>query len=87
MNFSYEELYSMYGQFDTFISIVFHYGSDSHKNFGSTLMGVINYTLEERTELESILKKAKIPRTNKEIRLIPSELEFINQNKTQILYC
>ena len=85
MNFSYEELYSMYGQFDTFISIVFHYGSDSHKNFGSTLMGVINYTLEERTELESILKKAKIPRTNKEIRLIPSELEKLSVEQIEFL--
>lgn len=59
MNFSYEELYSMYGQYDTFISIVFHRGSESFHKFGSTLMGVIKYTLEERIELESILKKMK----------------------------
>lgn len=75
MNFSYEELYSMYGQYDTFISIVFHRNSDSFHKFGSTLIGVIKYTLEERTELESVLKQDEIPRTEKEIRFYPSELE------------
>jgi hypothetical protein len=85
MNFSYEELYSMYGQYDTFISIVFHRESDSYKNFGSTLMGGIKYTLEERIKLESVLKKTEIPRTESEIRFIPSELEKLEKEQIEFL--
>ncbi len=85
MNFSYEELYSMYGQYDTFISIVFHRESDSYNNFGSTLMGGINYTLQERTEIESTLKKEEVPRTEKHIRFIPSELEKLSTEQIEFL--
>jgi len=72
MNFSYEELYYMYGQYDTLITITFHYDSDSYKIFGSTLMGDIIYTEEERNELEALLKEQSVPRTEKKIRLLPS---------------
>lgn len=85
MNFSYEELYSMYGQYDTFISIVFHRDSASFHKFGSTLMGVSKYTLEERTELESILKTDEIPRTEKVIHFIPSELEKLSLEQVEFL--
>ena len=85
MNFSYEELYSMYGQYDTFISVVFHRDSDSFHKFGGTLMGVIKYTIEERTELESILKKDEILRTEKEIRFSPSELEKLSPMQLEFL--
>lgn len=85
MNFSYEELYSMYGQYDTFISIVFHRGSESFHKFGSTLMGVIKYTLEERTELENILKKDEIPRTENVIHFTPSELEKLSLEQIEFL--
>ena len=56
MNFSYEELYSMYGQYDAFIALDFHQGSEAYNKFGQSLMGTFKYTLEQREELEQLLK-------------------------------
>ena len=50
MNFSYEEIYSMYGQYDTFVSLDFHQGSEAYNKFGQSLMGTFKYTLEQRKE-------------------------------------
>ncbi len=62
--FSIEELYSMYGQYDKYISIEFHKYSESAKKFGSNIGGVIIYQKSEREQLESILSQNDIPRTN-----------------------
>lgn len=75
----------MYGQYDTFISIVFHRNSDSFNRFGGNLMGIIKYSLEERNDLESILKKDEIPRTKKEIHFIPSKLEKLSVEQVEFL--
>ena len=72
MNFSYEELYYMYGQYDTLITITFHYNSEAYQRFGGTLMGEIIYTEDERHELEALLKETTIPRSERKIRLLPS---------------
>ena len=56
MNFSYEEIYSMYGQYDTFVTLDFHQGSEAYNKFGQSLMGTFKYTLEQREELEQLLK-------------------------------
>ena len=74
MNFSYEELYFMYGQYDTLITITFQYNSEAYKIFGSTLMGDIIYTEDERNELEDLLKENPVPRTDRKIRLLPSSV-------------
>lgn len=74
MNFSYEELYSMYGQYDTFVSLEFHNGSESHQKYGQSLMGTFKYTLEQRAKLEEILKLKKIPRSKNRITFEPSIL-------------
>ena len=52
MNFSYEEIYSMYGQYDTFVSLEFKYGSEAYEKFGESLMGTFKYSLEQRESLE-----------------------------------
>jgi len=72
MNFSYEELYYMYGQYDALITITFHYNTDGYKTFGSTLMGDIIYTEDDRNELENLLKESPVPRSERKIRLMPS---------------
>lgn len=55
MNFSYEEIYSMYGQYDTFVTLDFHQGSEAYNKFGQSLMGTFKYTLEQREELEQFI--------------------------------
>jgi hypothetical protein len=78
MNFSYEELYYMYGQYDTLITITFHYNSDAYKIFGGTLMGDIIYTEGERNELEALLKEQPVPRSERKIRILPSTVVKIS---------
>ncbi len=47
-----EEIYAMYGQYDAFVSLDFHIGSEAYNKYEKTLMGVFKYTLEQREELE-----------------------------------
>lgn len=75
MNFSNEELYYMYGQYDTNISITFNYNSDGYHIFGKSLMGSIIYTEEERRDLENAIKAEPVERTDKKIRILPSVIE------------
>lgn len=74
MNFSYEEIYSMYGQYDTFVSIGFKYGSEAYEKLGESLMGTFKYTLKQRENLEKILNSKQIPRSSKRIIFEPSTL-------------
>ncbi len=59
MNFSHEEIFSIYGQFDKFVSIEFTYNSEEYQKFGFRLMGTFLFTLEERVELEKLLHLEK----------------------------
>lgn len=74
MNFSYEEIYSMYGQYDTFVSLEFKYGSEAYEKFGESLMGTFKYSLEQRESLEKKMNSKKIPRSSKRITFEPSPL-------------
>jgi len=78
MNFSYEELYYMYGQYDALITITFQYNSDAYQIFGGTLMGDIIYTEDERNELEQLLKALPVQRSERKIRLMPSSVVKIS---------
>ncbi|OFX44751.1 MAG: hypothetical protein A2X13_06315 [Bacteroidetes bacterium GWC2_33_15] len=82
MNFSNEELFSMYGQNDKFVRLEFHHESESFDKFGVSLMGTFKYIQAERDSLLQILSQEQIPRTEKKVLFIPSELE--NLTKTQI---
>lgn len=85
MNFSYEEIYSMYGQYDTFVALEFHYNTEECSRFGSRLMGVFLYTLEERRKLEEVLQQEQIPRTDSKIKFNPSQLESLSTENIEIL--
>lgn len=74
MKFSYEEIYSMYGQYDTFVTLEFHIGCESYQKYGQSLMGTFKYTLEQRDEMEKVLKLEKIPRSKKKVLFEPSIL-------------
>jgi hypothetical protein len=75
MNFSYEEIFSIYGQYDTFVMLDFHFDSEAYKTYKPTLMGTFKYTLEEREKLQTIIATDNIPRTSEYIKFVPSTLE------------
>lgn len=85
MNFSAEEIYSMYGQYDTFVTLEFKYNSDEYNRFGDRLMGVFLYTLEERKNYEEVLKSEHIPRTDTKIKFSPSSIEKLSDDNIEVL--
>jgi len=62
--FSVEELYYMYGQYDKFVGIEFHKFSDAAKNYGRNIGGIFIYGKDERKELDITINSDNIPRTN-----------------------
>lgn len=62
--FSIEELYYMYGQYDKFVGIEFHKFSDAAKKFGRNIGGIFVYGKNERKDLETTINSDNIPRTN-----------------------
>lgn len=80
MRFSYEELYFMYGQYDSFVQIHFCHDIESHQMFeGNYLMGTFRFTNPERIELEK-LRGTTPSRTEKRITFIPSELHSFSED-------
>lgn len=73
MNFSNEEIYSMYGQYDRLVNVEFHIASEGYKKFGASIMGTFKYTEEERNSIIAILKQDEIPRTEKHNLFIPQD--------------
>ncbi len=84
--FSIEELYSMYGQFENIsLTIEFHKFSDSAKMFGRSIRGIILYKKDEREQLESLIKKSEIPRTNGNIKMeISSDVDLSDNLKKEL---
>lgn len=82
MNFSYEEIFSMYGQYDNnFVTLDFHYDSEAYRDFKPTLMGSFIYTLDERKKLQKLIATENIPRTNQYIKFNPSSLEKLTKEQ------
>jgi len=81
MNFSAEEIYFQFGQYDKFLEVKFHYNSEAFKELGPKLLGTFIYTLDERIQLEDSLKLEDIPRTNSNIKFKPSELERLTSDQ------
>lgn len=75
----------MYGQYDTFVTLEFHYNTEEYNIFGSRLMGVFIYTLEERKQLEEVLKQEQIPRIDTKIKFSPSSIEKLTPENIEIL--
>lgn len=85
MNYSYEEIFSMYGQYDTFVTLKFHYNSEAYKSYKPTLMGTFIYNLEEREKLQQLITTDNIPRTSQDIRFAPSSLEKLSAQQIESL--
>lgn len=72
--FSVEEVFSMFGKYDKFISIDFHPNSESAKKFGKSIMGTLIYNRRQRQDFNKLLESENIPRTNGNVRIKPSPL-------------
>lgn len=85
MNFSIEELYFMYGQYDAFVLLQFNQDTKSFELFGKDgVMGRFRYTLEERKGFEKHRGTDNIPRTEATFKFIPSD-KFNLSEQTQTL--
>ena len=77
--FSIEELYSMYGQYESrFLTIEFHKFSESAAKFGRNISGVISYNKNEREELEKLISEGEVPRTNGHVKINCNNDEKLN---------
>lgn len=85
MNFSFEEIYYMYGQFDALVRVYFSLGSEPSEKYRSNLLGEFIYTLEDRTSCEESLKLNPVPRTNRFIRFKPSSVEDVTKEEIEDL--
>lgn len=86
MNFSYEEIYYHFGQYDTFVMLSFDRRSDEFKRFGNEfLMGNFIYTIEERKELERRIKEESHLRTDKKVKFSPSKLLNLDEEDLTLL--
>ena len=69
-NFSIEEIYSIYGQYEeNFISVEFHRNTESFEKYGETIGGSIVYRKSERENLEKELNSENPKRTNDFVKL------------------
>lgn len=85
MNFSYEEIFSMYGQYDTFVTLDFHHDCEAYKLYKPTLMGTFIYSLKEREKLQQLIKTDNIPRNDQYIRFVPSQIEKLSAQQVEAL--
>ncbi|MGH2666648.1 hypothetical protein [Flavobacterium sp.] len=77
--FSIEELYAMYGQYERkYISVEFHKFSESATKFGRNIAGVIVYSKAEREVLENLINSDVVPRTNDYVKFDFSKSETIS---------
>lgn len=61
--FSKEELYTMYGQYDVHIYVEFHKYSDSAKKYGKNISGILRYLKSDREKLDTAISQSNVPRT------------------------
>jgi hypothetical protein len=83
--FSIEELYAMYGQYEKYISIEFHKFSESAQKFGRNIAGVFFYRKSEREELEKAISEENVPRTNCYTKIDCSNYEKLSSSQQKIL--
>ena len=86
MKFSIEELYFMYGQYDSFVLLRFNQETKSIELFGKDgVMGRFRYTLEERKGFEKYRGSDKIPRTEGTFKFIPSDKYSLSEEIQTLL--
>lgn len=77
--FSVEELYYMYGQYDKFVGIEFHKFSDAAKKYGRSIGGIFIYGKKERRDLEATINSDNIRRTNGLVKIDVSSNDNLNE--------
>jgi len=82
---AYEEIYVRFGQFDQFVSLTFHPGTESFKMYGHSIMGIFKYTLEERTALEEKIKNPEYEKTDNYLKFEPSITEELSTEQRDSL--
>ncbi|MGI9582280.1 hypothetical protein ACR1PO_13760 [Chryseobacterium sp. RRHN12] len=83
--FSSEDLYAMYGQYDKYISIEFHKFSESAKKFGRNISGIIKYLKSEREQFDSLLTQNTTQRTDGLIKIdCDQEKDLTIQQKIEL---
>lgn len=84
--FSVDEMYAMYGQFERkYINIEFHKYSKSAEQFGRNISGIIVYGKAERENLEELIHKDSVHRTNGFIKFESSDENLSTEQKDQLL--
>lgn len=79
--FSSEELYTMYGQYDKYISIEFHKFSESAQKYGRNIAGIIAYRKSEREGFEEAIYQENVPRTNGLVKIDCSNFENLTKEQ------
>lgn len=80
MNFSTEEIFFMYGQYDKFVSLSFHIDSEAFNKYGHSIMGTFKYSLKERQRLEQAIANNHNQRTNDYVRFDLSRIETLDES-------
>lgn len=84
--FSVEELYNMYGQYDKFISVEFHKFSESARKYGRLIGGVIIYGRKEREGLHNLFASDNVTRTNGLVKIdVSSNYGLADANVKELL--
>jgi hypothetical protein len=83
--FSVEELYYGFGQFDKYVGIEFHKFSEAARKYGRHIGGVFVYGKTERQNLEIIITSDNVPRTNGLVKIDISPNDKIDATKVSEL--
>jgi len=83
--FSVEELYYMFGQYDKFVGIEFHKFSNAAKRYGRNIGGIFIYGKDERKKLETAINSENIPRTNGLVKIDISSNYNLTEEKVNEL--
>jgi hypothetical protein len=74
MEYSYQQIFNEYGQYDSFVYLTFVPQSEAHTKFGEELSGTFLYAREDRIRLENNLKEGIAAQDTGYIRFAPSTM-------------
>ena len=83
--FSIEEIYYMYGQYDKFVGIEFHKFSEAAKKFGRNIGGTFVYSKSERRDLQNSLASTVNSRTNALVKIDASSVYKLTDDQAKEL--
>jgi len=83
--FSVEEFFYQYGQYDAFVAIDFHKFSEAATKFGESISGILEYGKNERQKLQEIIAAETIPRTNGLVKISVASNSGLTEAQTKEL--